>query len=380
MKKFFLTSLVAMTAFACSTDKATIKGIIEGTSKGDLVLKVLDINNQRVIDTIEIEDGKFDYGLKLKDKSPNFYYLYYNERNVASLIILPGDNIKLIADTLGTKILTEGSEETKLLTQIDGEAKKLRVRFDSLANVLDSAITQKDEAKRTSLNYELGSLYVKQKQNSIKHLYTNPNSITNIILLYQKFPNNLPIFADVRDVLLFKRVCDSLDKRYPGSTYVARLKEEVSYREKSDMFNAKILDASETGFPDIKLPDVKSRIRSLSELSGKVIILSFWSVADANQRMLNQDFLQLYDKYSNKGLEIFQVSVDTDKTAWARAVDEQMLPWVSVCDGMGSGSAAVTTYNVTKVPSLFVIDKSGTIVAKNVFNSELDKLLSRIVK
>ncbi len=193
-------------------------------------------------------------------------------------------------------------------------------------------------------------------------------------------PSNLPIFADVRDVLLFKRVCDSLDIKYPGSAYVARLKEEVTYREKSDMFNAKILDASETGFPDIKLPDVKSKMRSLSELSGKVIILSFWSVADANQRMLNQDFLQLYDKYSDKGLEIFQVSVDTDKTAWARAVEEQMLPWISVCDGMGSGSAAVTTYNVTKIPALFVIDKSGTIVAKNVFNAELDKLLSRIVK
>jgi len=380
MKKFFLTALVAMTAFACSTDKATIKGIIEGTSNGNLVLKVLEINNQRVVDTIEIEDGKFDYKLKLKDKTPNFYYLYYNENKVASLIILPGDNVKLIADTLGKKILTEGSEETKLLAEIESGAQKLSFRFDSLANVLDSAVIKGDEAKKTTLNYELGSLYVKQKQKSIKHLYTNPNSITNIILLYQKFPNSLPIFADVRDVLLFKRVCDSLDKRYPGSAYVARLKEEVSYREKSDMFNAKILDASETGYPDIKLPDVKSRMRSLSELSGKVIILSFWSVSDANQRMLNQDFLQIYDKYSNKGLEIFQVSVDTDKTAWARAVDEQMLPWISVCDGLGPRSAAVTTYNVTKIPALFVIDKSGTIVAKNVFNSELDKLLSRIVK
>jgi len=380
MKKLFLTALVAMTAFACSTDKATIKGIIEGTSNGNLVLKVLDINNQRVVDTIEIEDGKFDYKLKLKDKTPNFYYLYYNEHKVASLIIMSGDNVKLIADTLATKILTEGSEETKLLTNIEADAQRLSFRYDSLANVLDSAVIKGDETKKTSLNYELGSLYVKQKQSAIKHLYTNPNSITNIILLYQKFPNNLPIFADVRDVLLFKRVCDSLDIKYPGSAYVARLKEEIAYREKSDMFNAKILDASETGFPDIKLPDVKSRMRSLSELSGKVIILSFWSVADANQRMLNQDFLQLYDKYSDKGLEIFQVSVDTDKTAWARAVDDQMLPWISVCDGMGSGSIAVTTYNVTKIPALFVIDKSGTIVAKNVFNSELDKLLSRIVK
>ncbi len=183
MKKFFLTAIVAVAAFACSTDKASIKGIIEGTSKGDLVLKVLDINNQRVIDSIEIEDGKFDYNLKLKDKTPNFYYLYYNERKIASFILLPGDNVKLIADTLGKKILTEGSEETKLLTQIEGETQTLRIRFDSLANMLDSAITKGDEEKRTALNYELGSLYVKQKQSSIKHLYTNPNSSTNVILL-----------------------------------------------------------------------------------------------------------------------------------------------------------------------------------------------------
>lgn len=267
-----------------------------------------------------------------------------------------------------------------MLLEIERNAGKVCTRFDSLAAVLKNAVATGDVAKQTSINYELGALYVKQKQNSIKHLYTNPNSITNITLLYQRFPNNLPIFADVRDVLLFQRIYDSLKVKYPNSIYVSRLKDEISYREKSDMFNSKILDASETGFPDIKLPDVKSRMRSLSEFSGKVIILSFWSIADVNQRMLNQDFLQLYDKYSPKGLEIYQVSVDTDKTAWARAIDEQMLPWISVCDGMGAGSGAVTTYNVSKVPALFVIDKSGTIVAKNIYNSELERVISNLTK
>lgn len=380
MKKFFLSALVVITTFACTSNKATIQGIVEGASNGNLVLKVLELNAQKVIDTIKIVDGKINYSLKLKDKSPNFYYLYYNENKIVSLIVVPGDEIKLMTDTLGTKIIVEGSDESVLLIDLEKSTGRVNTQFDSLVKVLNNAVTTDDTAKQRALNYELGALYVKQKQNSIKHLYTHPNSITNITLLYQRFPNNLPLFADVRDVLLFQRVYDSLKVKYPSSIYVSRLRDEISYREKSDLFNSKMLDASETGFPDISLPDVKAKVRSLSDLSGKVIILSFWSATDVNQRMLNQDLIQLYDKYSPKGLEIFQVAVDADKTAWARTVEEQMLPWISVCDGLGANSGAVTTYNVSKVPALFVIDKSGTIVAKDIYNSELERVISNLTK
>ena len=263
MKKFFLSALVVITAFACTSNKATIQGIVEGASNGNLVLKVLELNAQKVIDTIKIVDGKINYSLKLKDKSPNFYYLYYNENKIVSLIVVPGDEIKLMTDTLGTKIIVEGSDESVLLIDLEKSTGRVNTQFDSLVKVLNNAVTTGDTAKQRALNYELGALYVKQKQNSIKHLYTHPNSITNITLLYQRFPNNLPLFADVRDVLLFQRVYDSLKVKYPSSIYVSRLRDEISYREKSDLFNSKMLDASETGFPDISLPDVKAKVRSL---------------------------------------------------------------------------------------------------------------------
>jgi len=380
MKKFFLTALVSVIAIACTQNKATIQGIVEGTDKGNLVLKVLEINNQKIIDTIKIVGGKIDYSLKLKDKSPNFYYLYYNNAKVASLVLLPGDKIKLKTDTLGLRYTVEGSEETALLLDIEKRIDRVKTQYDSLEVVLQSAADNKDLKKQDTLNYELGSLYVKQKQYSIKHLYTHPNSITNISLLYQKFPNDLPIFADYRDVLLFQRVYDSLKVKYPESAFVSKLMEVISYKEKSDLLNSKILDATQTGYPNISLPDNKANIRSISDFSGKVIILSFWSVSDINQKMLNQDFLQIYDSYHQKGLEIFQVSVDEDKTAWARAVDDQMLPWTSVCDGLGAKSPAIRTYNLTKVPALFVIDKSGTIVAKDVYGAELERVISNLTR
>ena len=127
------------------------------------------------------------------------------------------------------------------------------------------------------------------------------------------------------------------------------------------------------------MPDVNAKERSLSDLAGKVIVLSFWSSQDVNQKMLNQDLLQLYQKYSGRGVEIYQVSVDTDKTLWARAVADQNLPWISVCDGMGSSSIGVISYNVSKVPSIFVIAKDGNVVARDLFGPKLESVVSGLL-
>ena len=63
--------------------------------------------------------------------------------------------------------------------------------------------------------------------------------------------------------------------------------------------------------------------------------------------MMNLDFLlPVYETYRDKGLEIYAVSLDTDKGVWANAVKNQKLSWVNVCDGLGTASPALTLYNV----------------------------------
>ena len=220
----------------------------------------------------------------------------------------------------------KGSTESELLQKLERRLIKSQTTFDSLRNELAKANSSGDLKRSDELNYTLGSVYVKQKQEAIKYIYSNPGSITNMILLYYKFSQDIPLFADLRDVLLFRKVYDSLQVNYPKSIYVQRLMDEITGRERSEIINSKILDASERGYPEITLPDTKAQPRSLSELSGKVILLSFWSVNEPALRMLNRDYLDLYAKYNSKGLEIYQISVDVDKTAWARAVAEQQLP------------------------------------------------------
>ena len=381
MRKILFFVLISALTFSCSSDKATLKAKIVGLKNADVVLKVLEINKQKAVDTLKTdENGLIKFTTKIKGKAPNFYYLYYRDNKIASMVLLPGDNIYITTDTLGASQNVEGSPESILLLEIEKNLTTSSTKFDSLYALREQASLAGNKALYDSLGYKLGALYVKSKQAAIKHLYSYPRSITNIPLLYFRFPNNLPLFGDVRDVLLFQKVYDSLQPVYPQSSFLNVLLDEISLRSKSDAFNSKLLDASEVGFPDISLPDTKAKVRTLSDLSGKVVILLFWSVSDVNQKIFNRDLLSLYDKYYARGLEIYQVSVDTDKTAWANTVADQQLPWINVCDGLGSSSPAVITYNVQKAPTLYVIDKSGSIAAKDVYDSKLESLISSLVR
>jgi peroxiredoxin len=233
-------------------------------------------------------------------------------------------------------------------------------------------------AEATALNYALGSVYVKQKQGAIRFLFNHPRSMASVQVLFQKFSDDLPLFADFKDALYFQRLYDSLQPLYPKSPYIAALRDQSELRKRQMEINDKLLDAQELGFPDIVLPDVQAQPIALSLLKGKVIILSFWLSQDPRQRIANQDLLELYRKYASKGLAIYQVALDTDKTAWARTVAEQSLPWISVCDGYGTGSSIVSVYAITQVPTHFLINQAGDLVGRDFtleqLNAEVAKL------
>jgi len=246
---------------------------------------------------------------------------------------------------------------------------------------MDKASIENDKQKVDTLRKELGAIYVKQKQHDIKYIMSNSKSICVIPIMYRKFSDQLPIFGQVNDVLIFKNVYDSLLTVYPKSPYVLALADDISRRESYLDLNNKFNNAPVLNHPDISMPDINSKVRNLSEFDGKVTILLFWSSKDASQKIFNNDLKDIYERYHSMGLEIYQVSLDIDKTDWASVVKSQELPWVNVCNGLGSSTYAAIEYNIQTVPSMFIIDKKGSIVAKDLFNVEkLKTQISQLVK
>lgn len=372
MKKILFFLFLVIVATSCSNSKNTkVTFSIKGAEGKEFVIKIQDVNTLKTIDTLKALNGdRIVYKLK-NIESPDFYYLYYGERKVASLIAKGGEKIKIEADTLGNVLSIEGSDESSLLLNQERELYKSITTLDSLSILYNDAVTNSNSEKAKDLNYKMGSLYVNLKRAAIKEIYSNPYSITNIRYLFYKFTPELPLFADNLDALIFKRVYDSLFIKYPSSRYLTSLGNEIKTRESAREINSKLSNAQEISLPKLELPDNKGKIRNLIDLKGKVVILLFWSVKDPEQLMFNNELLSLYSKLNPKGLEIFQVSIDTDKTAWGRTISDQKLPWINVCDALGGSSKAVISYNIKEVPTMFLIDRNGDIRYKDVFNISL---------
>ena len=67
--------------------------------------------------------------------------------------------------------------------------------------------------------------------------------------------------------------------------------------------------------------------------------------------------MPIYEQYHKKGFEVYAVSLDSDKSAWAAAVKNQQLPWVNVCDTRGAQSPYVTSYGIGSLPMVwFIVD------------------------
>lgn len=383
MKKTILLCFAAILAVSCSkNNSAVIRADIEGANEKVIYVSQLAVNQLKFVDTVKTDqNGALNYEVTIADESPNFYYLSYNGKKLASLVLKPGDKVNVSVDTLGTNIKIEGSKESELMQQYDTELANAIAQFDALAMEAAQASEDGDDDKVKEVNSQIGKLYVKYKQGVIKNIMQNPYAFANVQALYQDFMPALPVFGDEGDHIFFQRVHDTLANLYPNSVYVKSLNEQIKSFESSRAFAQRLSNAGETSFPNISLPDVNAKSVELSSLEGKPFILMFWTITDANQKMYNNDLIELYKKYRSAGLEIYQVSVDVDKTAWATAVKEQNLPWISVCDGYGSASPAVSTYNVATVPSLFVFSKSGDIVAKNVFTkAKLEDAIKKAIR
>ena len=106
-------------------------------------------------------------------------------------------------------------------------------------------------------------------------------------------------------------------------------------------------------------------------------MLDFWASWCAPCRQENPNVVKLYNQYKSKGLNILGISLDEDKGAWQQAIDADKLTWQHASDLNKFEGATEKLYHIEAIPSNFIIDPQGNIIAKNITGKDLEDFLNK---
>jgi thiol-disulfide isomerase/thioredoxin len=120
--------------------------------------------------------------------------------------------------------------------------------------------------------------------------------------------------------------------------------------------------------PEITINSPSGKKISLSKLRGKLVLIDFWASWCGPCRNESPNVVEAYKKYKNRkfingnGFEVFSVSLDKDDGAWKNAIKEDKLIWKN--HGIDKEGKAASIYGVSSIPSAFLIDGDGHILAQ----------------
>lgn len=285
------------------------------------------------------------------------------EKQVLHATVHPQDNISLIIGK--ESIQVKGSSETELLIEYEKYRKGLFDKF--LKPVYDSSASAEKVGNKEKLEFwnkqqTYASDKYKQELSAWAMKPSFLNSFGAIHASLRWHPDN--------DGLLMDSMLAYYKRTYPKNTYTTQLENKVLRTKRT------ALGAMAPDFSSLNQYGMSSK---LSDTKAKYILLDFWASWCPPCRQESPTLVRLFNKYKNKGFVIVSVSVDDNKENWIRAIEKDGFIWPQVSDLKGWQSPSATLYNVSAIPTSFLLDENRRIIAKNLRGVDLEKKLEELL-
>jgi peroxiredoxin len=380
-----LVLIIGIGGFACRSNRTEISGLVSGGEDSTLTLERLDVNRTSLIDSVKI-DKSGSFSIKLALEEPELYILKSEAGKIMNLLVMPGEKISIKTgfDTFGNPYSISGSEESEGIRLLVEQLEQTRNDLDSL-QLLAASIGDPESPQMELLKNTYAQAIVKQKRFTIKYLVEHMGSLSSVYALYQKYDEENLVLNLEADLQYFKAVADSLESSFPNSSLTKSLRTDIEQREatfrENEHLNALLEMADEeiTGMLDLSIPDRDNNEIALSSLMGKVTLVAFWASGNSASIEAMLRLQSVYKKYHGKGFEVYAISLDTNKINWMRAVDFNEFNWINVSELSFPDSKAALLYNITELPTTYLINREGDILAKNLYGKTLETWLDNLI-
>ena len=369
IKSFTMVAAVLFAATAivsCSKEKFHVTGKIAQAKDSVLYFENMSLNGPQIIDSVKLDaEGHFAFAGEASD-APEFYRL----RIAGQIINVSVDSTETISinaayPTMASQYTVDGSENNLKIKELTLRQMALQTQAQAIVNNPGLGMNAVEDSI-----YRLIDAY--KEDIKINYIYKEPMKAYAYFALFQGIVvgnSYLMVFnprQNADDIKAFAAVATSWDANYPGSLRGENLhnialqgmKDQRIVQNQSQELELDADKVSEANLIDIALVDNHGVVRKLTDLKGKVVLLDFhlFSGEGSTQRIMM--LRDLYNKYHERGLEIYQVSLDDDEHFWK--TQTAALPWICVRDNGSRTQAYLAT--VKSIPCDFIINRENMVV------------------
>ena len=313
-----------------------------------VIIDSADISNDQAVLTAPIDNPQILYALKVKGRKGSMPFFADNKN-----VVFVGDmNNPQAVEIMASETQAELDAFNEQLGQFDKQIQELYVCFQQ-------AFNENDSIKVDSLS-RVGTALMEQQDNfRDDYIKAHPESfVTHYILdgVKQDYP--------------IDQLKEMVGAFTTESLYRDHLNEYIAAQER--------LEVSQP-FIDFTLKTKEGENVSLAEViaQNKITMVDFWASWCGPCRQENPVVKAAYEKFHDLGFNVLSVSVDQDEAAWLKAVEEDQLPWTQVRD---SENKVSEDYMVYYIPTNFLYDQHGTMVAKGLRGEDLAAKLAELLQ
>ncbi len=380
MKQYLVLIALSIFTFGCEKNNPTgytIDGEAKEIYNGVRVYLQHDENGKQVpVDTAIVMNEKFQF--KGAVDNPSFYFVTINGVNGSKMFMLENSEIQFKVnkqDFIKSEII--GSKSNDDLIQYQADLSKLNEYRQKLIVDYQKVNQQKDREAIDSMAKIMTSHAELIEGYSLKFAEENPDAYfsLNLIEFELRKPNV--------NVNTINKVFTNLDENIKNSKKGNEINEKINelFKEKEKLAHLEVGKKA----PNFEAPNTEGKTVSLEDLKGKVTIIDFWAAWCGPCRRENPNVVKIYEQFHDDGLEIIGVSLDgtprqkDPKQAWLQAIEKDKLTWNHVSSLNYFNDPVAQLYNITSIPATYILDESGTIVAKNLRGVALENTVKKLL-